>query len=241
MVSMTEVNSKEKGSGIEAYQDLLKAGVKSLGQDRRLSEISEKEVGRYLDDLDTLKQLVKEYADQPESFEVPHFSFSEVDENYYRVTLKKKTGSKRLPTKESKAITELDFELFLSEGLPESLEEAMRAEGMTVSPEEADRRLRKRIPREIELRLHMLRVHYDSRLRMVHINHRPGINISYSSQLGLLSEGTAYVGRIILKTDPLDEDNYTLPALQVFRDHTLSAIIKEAKRRGEVQPTPPNT
>jgi hypothetical protein len=201
-------------------------------KDWRFGTISERDLKRHLGYLENLEQILKEYAENPRAFSVPHSSRSELGPNKtrYRLTFKRNSDPERLPTESEKALTELNFEMRLEKGL-ESEKEALAAVSFGRSPDEALAAFEREAPRDMVLMMRTVRVYYSLAIDDIKLDFLPGVIISHSPQMEKpLLEGVVYIADKRFKTDA-EEISLDDSDLSALKDHLLGVNEREARKK----------
>jgi len=219
---------------LEDHRQSFKDRVNYLAstKDWRFGTISERDLERHLGYLEDLEQILKEYAENPRAFSVPHSSRSELGPNKtrYRLTFKRNSDPERLPTESEKALTELNFEMKLEKGL-ESDKEGLTDASFGRSPDEALAAFEREAPRDMVLTIRVVKAYYSQAVDEIRLDFLPGIIISHSPQLEKpLLEEVVYILDKRFKTDAeeISLDNSDLFAI---KDHLLEVNERDARRK----------
>lgn len=225
-ISIPEIVERRIIPIIERYKTLLNEDIKSIAPDYRLGEISQKDLDRNLENLETLKNLLQEFIKGPQDFKMVVKSESHENGDRYSLKLKRPTDPERLPTEESKAVTELNFYVVLQEPY-ETREERLAAEALGKPAEKVALRMKKRAPREISVTMSTVSAYFDEEIRRPRVNFHSGVVVSSSSQEGLASQGVIYIGATPHYTHPLSEKAMTKGECTALRDYVTSFFTKK--------------
>jgi len=212
---------------IDRYERLLREDVKSLERDfgYQLAEVPERDIDRNRGNLETLKDILKEFIDNPGGFRIA-WRLERHEDGDYRLKLKRPSDPPRLPTGPEKAVTQLSFELGL--GFPlEEREEIMKSVGLGRSPEKALARLGKEAPKEISLIFSTNKVHRDEDTGRIKVDLQSGVEISSSSQEGLRSRGVIYCGATRHSTDYLKEKALSHQECEALQKYVLGIFERK--------------
>lgn len=220
-ISVPETVEKRIIPIINRYRETLALDVKSLFPEYQLAKIPQKDLDRCSANLEALKKLLGEFIKDPDGFKVVVKTESHENGDRYSLKLKRPGDPDRLPTKESKAITQLSFYVVLQEP-SETREERLAAEGLGKPADEALSQMKKKAPREISVTMSTVKVYLDEEIGRKRISFNSGVVISSSSQEGLQSQGVVYIGATPLYTLPLSEKGITKEECVALRDYVTS-------------------
>lgn len=203
---------------ISRYEEILSIDAKSIFPEYQLAKIPQKDLDRNRNNLGKLKELLTEFVQDPKKFKVAVKSESHENGNRYSLKLKRPGDPDRLPTKESKAVTQISFYVVLHEP-QETREERLMAEGLGRAADEALSQMKKKAPREISVMMSTVSVYRDEEIGRTRIGFNSGVVISSSLQEGLQSQGVIFSGATPYYTEPLSEKAITKEECLALRNY----------------------